>query len=45
MLVRRGDRSRLQVALLIYGPNITFRGRGGGLGESRLILLQSYILL
>ena len=45
MLVRRGDRSRLQVTLLIYGPNITFRGWGGGLGKSRLILLWSYSLL
>ncbi len=29
MLVRRGDMSHLQVALLIYSPNITFWCRPG----------------
>ncbi len=43
MLVCHGDLSRLQVALLIYGPNVTFRCRGGGLGKRRLILFRSYI--
>ncbi len=41
MFICRGKRSRLQVALLIYGPNITFRSLDGGLGMSRLGLLRS----
>ncbi len=42
MLICRGKMSRLQVVLLIYYPNITFRSLDGNLGKSQLVLLRGY---